>query len=55
MKEESGENEYPAKVPGSVLSVLLAADVIEDPYYRRNEYRTRELFRKIMFSAGSLK
>ncbi len=46
MKEEHGEQEYPAKVPGSVLLTLLDAGAIEDPYYRRNEYKTKELFRK---------
>ena len=38
--------EYPAKIPGSVLSALLDAEAIPNPYYRRNEYRARELFRE---------
>lgn len=38
--------EFDAKVPGTVLSVLLDNKAIEDPFYRRNEYRTRELFRE---------
>ena len=37
--------EFDAKVPGTVLSVLLDNKAIEDPFYRRNEYVTRELFR----------
>lgn len=32
------------EVPGSVISGLLAAGKIEDPYYRENEYATREMF-----------
>lgn len=40
------EQEYPVKVPGSVLSALLDAGAIEDPYDRDNEYRIRELFWK---------
>lgn len=32
------------EVPGSVISGLLAAGKIEDPYYRENEYITREMF-----------
>lgn len=31
-------------VPGSVISGLMAAGKLEDPYYRENEYSTRELF-----------
>lgn len=38
--------EYSAKVPGTVLSVLLDNSVAEDPFYRTNEYRIRELFRE---------
>ncbi len=37
---------YPVTIPGSVLSGLLDNKVIEDPYYRENEYPTRELLRK---------
>ena len=36
----------PVDVPGSVISGLYAAGKIEHPYYRDNEYRTRELFWK---------
>ncbi|HJB81524.1 MAG TPA: glycoside hydrolase family 2 protein [Candidatus Mediterraneibacter intestinavium] len=38
--------EFDAKVPGTVLSVFLDNKAIEDPFYRRNEYVTRELFRE---------
>lgn len=38
--------EYDAKVPGTVLSVLLDNQAVEDPFYRRNEYDSRELFRE---------
>lgn len=37
---------FTAQVPGSVLAALLSAGRISDPYYRRNEYPTRELFRE---------
>lgn len=37
--DETGE-EVPAKVPGSVLSDLLAAGKLEDPYWRDNEMKT---------------
>lgn len=35
-----------AKIPGSVMSTLLANDRISDPFWRDNEYEARELFRK---------
>lgn len=35
-----------AKVPGSVMSALLASGRIGDPFWRDNEYEARELFRK---------
>ena len=38
-------NSYSAQIPGSVLSTLLNAKAIDDPYNRMNEYQTRELFR----------
>lgn len=44
MKEYGLESAYPVTVPGSVLSSLLAAGAIENPYYRENEYAIRELF-----------
>lgn len=37
---------YPVQIPGSVLSALIDAKAIDDPYYGRNEYPTRELFRE---------
>lgn len=37
---------YPVQIPGSVLSALLDADVLEDPFYQMNEYQTTELFWK---------
>ena len=44
MRRVGDDQEYPAAVPGSVLSTLLDAGVILDPYDRDNEYRIRELF-----------
>lgn len=32
-----------AKMPGSVLSALLENNLIEDPYYRMNEYETKKI------------
>lgn len=37
---------YDAVVPGSVMSVLLDAGVIEDPYYRENEKNMLDLFKE---------
>lgn len=37
---------HPGKVPGSVMTDMLANGLIRDPYWRTNEYETRELFRK---------
>lgn len=37
--------DFAVEVPGSVLTGLLAEKMIEDPFYRTNEYETRELFR----------
>ena len=45
MRQCADGAEYEAKVPGTVLSALLEHGAIEDPFYRRNEYQTRELFR----------
>ncbi len=43
--EKAGEDwSIPVEVPGSVISGLVAAGKIEDPFYRENEYETRELF-----------
>ena len=36
--EGVSDRRYPVTVPGSVLSALLDAGVIPDPYYGRNEY-----------------
>ena len=38
------EEKMPVTVPGSVLSGLLDNKKIQDPYYRDNEYATRDLF-----------
>ena len=46
LRNETGETLCPVKVPGSVISGLYAAGRIEHPYYRENEYATRELFQK---------
>ncbi|NLP34744.1 MAG: glycoside hydrolase family 2 protein [Clostridiales bacterium] len=46
MREISDAKWVPAKVPGSVMSALLANGLTKDPYYRDNEYEARELFRK---------
>ena len=46
MQETDGGRSYPVTVPGTVLSCLLAEKAIEDPYYRKNEYATRDLFWK---------
>lgn len=44
---ENGESrQFSVTIPGSVLSALVDGKVIEDPYYRCNEYETRELFRR---------
>ena len=37
---------HPGHVPGSVLQDMLAEGLIEDPFWRDNEYKTRDLFRK---------
>jgi len=40
------EEDRDGVVPGTVLSDMLETGVIEDPYWRTNEYPTRELFKK---------
>lgn len=45
-KETVSDTYYPVEVPGTVLSGMLKNGLIEDPFYRRNEYPTRELFWK---------
>lgn len=37
---------YPVTIPGSVLSGMLANNLIEDPFYGTNEYETLEMLRK---------
>ncbi len=44
MKAYGLADSYQAWIPGSVLSTLLNAGAIEDPYYRQNEYTARDLF-----------
>lgn len=46
MRECNTDVCYEAEIPGSVLSCLLKAGAIEDPYYRDREYETCELFWK---------
>lgn len=44
---EAGSKEWtPVGIPGTVLSGLLEAGKLEDPYYRENEYAARELLAK---------
>ena len=45
-KECGSEVSYPVTVPGSVLSGLIENDLIPDPFYGTNEYKTKELLRK---------
>lgn len=46
LKDEAGEKLCQVEVPGSVISGLYAAGKIAHPYYRENEYETRDLFWK---------
>lgn len=46
VKSGDGKISCPVQVPGSVLSALTEQKIIENPYYRRNEYSTRELLRQ---------
>ena len=46
LKDEAGEKLCQVEVPGSVISGLYAAGKIAYPYYRENEYETRDLFWK---------
>ena len=46
MRELTDCRLIPAQVPGTVMSTLLANGLTEDPYFRDNEYKARELFRK---------
>lgn len=44
MRRVGQTQEYRAVVPGSVLSALIDAGAVDDPYFRDNEYHIRELF-----------
>ena len=46
MHSREEEKTYDALIPGSVLSALLDAEAIPDPYDKMNEYATRDLFWK---------
>ena len=46
MKGEKDQNVYPATVPCSVLSCLIEAGEIADPFVGTNEYEVRDLFWK---------
>lgn len=42
MKSADGKIMCPVKIPGSVLSGAIDQGIIQDPYYRMNEYTTRD-------------
>lgn len=42
-RQIGNENWFEAEVPGSVFHDLLATGKIEDPFYRENEYKAREI------------
>lgn len=44
LQEALGHRQIPARVPGSVLGDLLSAGLIEDPFYRENEFSALRLF-----------
>ena len=47
---KANSNEWtPVSVPGTVLSGLLEAGKMQDPYYRENEYEAREQQLKWIF------
>lgn len=46
LRDDKGDWLCPVEVPGTVISGLYAAGKIENPYYRENEYKVRELFWK---------
>lgn len=46
LRDETGAELCPVEVPGTVISGLCAAGRLENPYYRENEYKVRELFWK---------
>ena len=45
LKNPEWERELEADVPGSVMGQMLKERMIEDPYWRTNEYKVREQFR----------
>lgn len=49
MSEKGTEKYLEAVIPGSVISTLLLQRRIEDPFYRLNEYKAREIARKDYF------
>ncbi len=49
MNEKGTEKYLEAVIPGSVISTLLLQRRIEDPFYRLNEYKAREIARKDYF------
>lgn len=42
----TGIEELSATIPGSVLGTLMAHNIIEDPFYQKNELKARELLKK---------
>ncbi len=46
LKAVGEDKSYPVTVPGSVLSCYIENGVIDDPFYRDNEYAANELFWK---------
>jgi len=44
--EKESDTRYPINIPGSVISGMLENNLIEDPYYRMNEYPVRELMNR---------
>lgn len=44
LAEAEGRSGIPAQVPGTVLGDLLAAGLIQDPFWRENEYQALRLF-----------
>lgn len=48
------DKQYNVTAPGSVISALLDAEAIPDPFYGRNEYQIRELLKMTTFFKGIL-
>ena len=44
LTEAAGHSAIPARVPGTVLGDLLAAGLMQDPFWRENEYAALRLF-----------